>query len=250
MLVTRSRSYKEFSRVNFSTLVTYLFDDSLLTSKPFPITKFKVAFKVRLLPSLSQFLFDDFLTFLLLNSVGGSFQWPPQREEEEQGATAVPMYINPNVGGSASPAHHFDDRPQSTGQGSGFHQPQHEYEQQQRQFMEYQQQHKQQQQQYQQQQQVQQQQVQQQQQFQQQQFQQQQFQHHQQQQQQVQSKSILKQTAPPPAPIPEPEPAPVVGPGQNVVAPRRGMGVLKQQQPGMRVPVCGACDSQIRFEPC
>ena len=42
----------------------------------------------------------------------------------------------------------------------------------------------------------------------------------------------------------------IVGPGQNVVAPRRGMGVLKQQQPGMRVPVCGACDSQIRFEPC
>jgi hypothetical protein len=25
------------------------------------------------------------------------------------------------------------------------------------------------------------------------------------------------------------------------------MGVLKQQQPGMRVPICGACDSQIRL---
>ena len=37
------------------------------------------------------------------------------------------------------------------------------------------------------------------------------------------------------------------GPGQQVTAPRRGKGELKQQQPGMRTPICGACDDQIRF---
>ena len=37
-----------------------------------------------------------------------------------------------------------------------------------------------------------------------------------------------------------------VGPGQNVSAPRRGRGVLQQQQPGMRVPMCGSCNNQIR----
>ena len=30
-----------------------------------------------------------------MNIVGGSFQWPPQREEDEQGPTATPMYIDP-----------------------------------------------------------------------------------------------------------------------------------------------------------
>ena len=46
---------------------------------------------------------------------------------------------------------------------------------------------------------------------------------------------------------PEPE-APVAGPGQNVIVPRRGKGILQQLQPGMRTPMCGACDSQIRCE--
>ena len=42
-------------------------------------------------------------------AVGGSFQWPPAKEEEEQGPTATPMYIdphNPTIGsllGSAPP---------------------------------------------------------------------------------------------------------------------------------------------------
>ncbi len=36
------------------------------------------------------------------------------------------------------------------------------------------------------------------------------------------------------------------GPGQNVSAPTRGRGVLTQQKPGMRVPMCGACEGQIR----
>jgi len=35
-------------------------------------------------------------------------------------------------------------------------------------------------------------------------------------------------------------------PGQNLSAPMRGRGVLTQQKPGMRVPLCGACDGQIR----
>ena len=37
------------------------------------------------------------------------------------------------------------------------------------------------------------------------------------------------------------------GPGQNITAPKRGKGELCQQQPGMRTPVCGACDGQIRW---
>lgn len=84
------------------------------------------------------------------------------------------------------------------------------------------------------------------------------FSHHhqqfeeQQQQQSIQATppSILKQTQPSyqPEPEPEPVPAPVLGPGQNMTTPRRGMGVLKQQLPGMRVPVCGACEGQIRLE--
>ena len=64
-------------------------------------------------------------------------------------------------------------------------------------------------------------------------------------------------TAPAPAkaPVPAPAPAPAAsapstggggGPGQNVSAPVRGKGVLTQQAPGMRVPLCGACDGQIR----
>eukprot|EP00088_Acartia_fossae_P035125 TRINITY_DN3613_c0_g1_i3.p1 TRINITY_DN3613_c0_g1~~TRINITY_DN3613_c0_g1_i3.p1 ORF type:complete len:829 (-),score=187.55 TRINITY_DN3613_c0_g1_i3:498-2984(-) len=34
--------------------------------------------------------------------------------------------------------------------------------------------------------------------------------------------------------------------GQNVSAPKRGKGVLTQQRPGMRVPMCGGCGGQIR----
>ena len=37
--------------------------------------------------------------------------------------------------------------------------------------------------------------------------------------------------------------------GQAVSAPRRGRGVLQQQTPGMRVPMCGSCDLQIRSAP-
>ena len=50
-----------------------------------------------------------------------------------------------------------------------------------------------------------------------------------------------------PAVSPVPRESPVsnteVGPGQNMITPRRGKGVLTQQQPGMRVPICacGAC---------
>ena len=45
-----------------------------------------------------------------------------------------------------------------------------------------------------------------------------------------------------------PAQVPQTGPtGQNVSAPRRGRGVLQQQQPGMRVPMCGSCDTQIRW---
>merc|ERR1719402_901040 len=31
--------------------------------------------------------------------VGGSFQWPPPKEAEDQGATATPMYIDPGTTG-------------------------------------------------------------------------------------------------------------------------------------------------------
>ena len=44
----------------------------------------------------------------------------------------------------------------------------------------------------------------------------------------------------------EPEAPAAVGPNQNLICPKRGKGVLQQQQPGMRTPVCGACSSQIR----
>ena len=53
-------------------------------------------------------------------------------------------------------------------------------------------------------------------------------------------------------PIPEKEPAPAapappqLGPGQNLVAPKRGRGELKQQAAGGRMPLCGACGGQIR----
>ena len=47
-------------------------------------------------------------------------------------------------------------------------------------------------------------------------------------------------------PTPPSQDLPAVGPGQNVSAPRRGRGVLQQQKPGMRVPMCGNCDNQIR----
>jgi len=39
-----------------------------------------------------------------------------------------------------------------------------------------------------------------------------------------------------------------LGAGRSVSAPRRGRGVLQQQQPGMRVPVCGGCQAPIRNE--
>ena len=45
----------------------------------------------------------------------------------------------------------------------------------------------------------------------------------------------------------EPEEPAAVGPNQNLICPKRGKGVLQQQQPGMRTPVCGACSSQIRW---
>ena len=38
------------------------------------------------------------------------------------------------------------------------------------------------------------------------------------------------------------------GPGQTVSAPKRGRGELCQQQPGMRTPICGACDGHIRWK--
>ena len=37
------------------------------------------------------------------------------------------------------------------------------------------------------------------------------------------------------------------GPGQNVTAPERIRGEIYEQQPGMRAPICGACDAHIRF---
>ena len=54
--------------------------------------------------------------------------------------------------------------------------------------------------------------------------------------------------AAPPAAAPEPQPQ--LGPGQNMVAPKRGRGELKQQTAGMRVPLCGACGGQIRSGGC
>ena len=51
--------------------------------------------------------------------------------------------------------------------------------------------------------------------------------------------------APEPAAAPA-APQPQLGPGQNLVAPKRGRGELKQQTAGMRVPLCGACGGQIR----
>ena len=49
------------------------------------------------------------------------------------------------------------------------------------------------------------------------------------------------------APPAEPtQPQPQLGPGQNLIAPKRGRGELRQQTAGMRVPLCGACGGQIR----
>ena len=45
------------------------------------------------------------------------------------------------------------------------------------------------------------------------------------------------------APTPPP---PQLGPGQNLIAPKRGRGELKQMTAGMRAPLCGACGDQIR----
>lgn len=67
------------------------------------------------------------------------------------------------------------------------------------------------------------------------------------------TRNFLSQQLPTPSAVPAPaasapeEPAAApAGPGQNVSAPVRGRGVLTQQRPGMRVPMCGACDGQIR----
>jgi len=49
-----------------------------------------------------------------------------------------------------------------------------------------------------------------------------------------------------PGPDPVPEGQNLGGAGQNVCAPRRGRGVLQQQKPGMRTPMCGGCQAQIR----
>ena len=38
------------------------------------------------------------------------------------------------------------------------------------------------------------------------------------------------------------------GSGQNLVSPKRGKGILTQQRPGLRQPMCGACDGQIRLD--
>ena len=45
---------------------------------------------------------------------------------------------------------------------------------------------------------------------------------------------------------PEQPPPPQVGPGQNLITPRRGKGILKQPQVGMRIPLCGGCQQQVR----
>ena len=44
------------------------------------------------------------------------------------------------------------------------------------------------------------------------------------------------------------EPPAATTPGTNVTGPNRGQGVLQQQKPGMRTPLCGACESQIRCD--
>jgi len=36
------------------------------------------------------------------------------------------------------------------------------------------------------------------------------------------------------------------GPGQNLIIPRRGKGILKHPTVGMRIPLCGKCQNQIR----
>ena len=52
------------------------------------------------------------------------------------------------------------------------------------------------------------------------------------------------------APMNNQQSAPGTGSGQNLTAPKRGKGILTQQRPGMRVPMCGACDGQIRLDIC
>ena len=66
---------------------------------------------------------------------------------------------------------------------------------------------------------------------------------------------FTKKNMPIPAPAAAaPEPAapaaaPQLGPGQNLIAPKRGRGELKQQAAGGRMPLCGACGGQIRSWP-
>ena len=38
------------------------------------------------------------------------------------------------------------------------------------------------------------------------------------------------------------------GPGQDLITPRRGRGVLKQPSAGMRIPQCGGCNQQVRWD--
>ena len=47
-----------------------------------------------------------------------------------------------------------------------------------------------------------------------------------------------------------PAPAPKLGPGQNLITPRRGKGVLKQPGQGGtgRIPGCARCNQQIRCD--
>ena len=40
-----------------------------------------------------------------MNTVGGSFQWPPPKEELEQGPTATPMYIDPQQAQNFTQSH-------------------------------------------------------------------------------------------------------------------------------------------------
>jgi len=64
----------------------------------------------------------------------------------------------------------------------------------------------------------------------------------QQQQESLQQQQEEQQPEPPP-----PQQQQQVGPGQNLIAPRRGKGILKQPTAGQRIPLCGFCNTQIRL---
>ena len=160
-----------------------------------------------------MFFFYLFLYFIKNHKIsifvkkGGAFQWPPAREEE--GPSSAPTYIDPNNHQQAQPKSLLSTQQNSqlsTQQSSQQIQSQQHYSYQQTSSVTTQQQ---------------------------------------------KPVSILKQPSSQPssqqysAPSVEPETF-TVGPGQSVTAPRRGKGELQEQKPGMRVPVCGACDGQIR----